>query len=294
MMNKFKIGDRVWPTMPSYSEAEPNTGTVIDISDIASCPWPVAVRMDRNSNVGLYAYDELEHVEGDVVKESLFVTRLEEKGAIFEQAIRRAAKGVSTDTGDMMSEFSVGDRVRGPMPGYSATGYGNGIIIDISSIDGNPWPVVVAMDNGAEYRYAYYELEHVEESEHIDSLDEYQRRTQDTAVYPGQGAFSGATYAAMALNEEAGEVAGKVAKFIRKSSGWNELLNYGIGSDPYNEHYPEELLLAVSKELGDVLYQAARVAEEFGLNLSDIATENIERLADRKKRDVIIGEGDNR
>ena len=152
-------------------------------------------------------------------------------------------------------------------------------------IDNHPWPVDVRLDD---------ELEHVEESEHIDSLDEYQRRTQDTAVYPGQGTFGGALYAVMALNEEAGEVAGKVAKFIRKSSGWDELLNYGIGSDPYNEHYPEELVLAVSKELGDVLYQAARVAEEFGLNMSDVATENIERLADRKKRDVIIGEGDDR
>ena len=152
-------------------------------------------------------------------------------------------------------------------------------------IDNAPWPVDVRL---------YDEPKHVEESEHIDSLDEYQRRTQDTAVYPDQGTFSGATYAAMALNEEAGEVAGKVAKFIRKSSGWDALLTYGHDSDPYNEPYPEELLLAVSKELGDVLYQAARVAEEFGLNLSDIATENIERLADRKKRDVIIGEGDNR
>ena len=195
MMNKFKIGDRVRTTVPSFSEAEPRPGTVIDISDSASHPWPVTVRMGQNSNVGLYAYDELEHVE---------------------------------------------------------------------------------------------------ESEYIDSLDEYQRRTQDTAVYPDQGTFGGAMYAVTALNEEAGEVAGKVAKFIRKSSGWDALLTYGNGSDFYNEYYPEELVLAVSKELGDVLYQTARVAEEFGLNLSDVAAENIERLADRKKRDVIIGEGDDR
>ena len=215
MMNKFKIGDRVRTTVPSFSEAEPGPGTVIDISDIASSPWPVAVRMDRNSYVGLYAYDELEHVA--------------------------------------------------------------------FKIDNHPWPVDVRLDD---------ELEHVEEYKHIDSLDEYQRRTQDTAVYPGQGSLGGAMYAAMALNEEAGEVAGKVAKFIRKSSGWDDLLAYSSDSVIYP--YPEELVLAVSKELGDVLYQAARVAEEFGLNMSDVATENIERLADRKKRDVIIGEGDDR
>lgn len=194
----------------------------------------------------------------------------------------------------MMDTFEVGDRVLATPPSNSEAEQGTGTVIAVSLIDYNPWPVTVRLDSGIEEVFAAAELEHVEESDHIDSLDEFQRRTQDTAVYPDQGSFGGAMYAAMALNEEAGEVAGKVSKFIRKSSGWDELLNYGIGSEFYNEPYPEELLLAVSKELGDVLYQAARVAEEFGLNLSDIATENIERLADRKKRDVIIGEGDDR
>ena len=167
-------------------------------------------------------------------------------------------------------------------------------ITEIRPFPGTPWCVAVRLDSGIEDTYAAAELEHVEESTHIDSLDEYQRRTQDTAVYPDQGSFGGAMYAATALNEEAGEVAGKVAKFIRKSSGWDELLTYGVGYAINTESYPEDLVLAVSKELGDVLYQAARVAEEFGLNLSDVATENIDRLADRKKRDVIIGEGDDR
>ena len=194
----------------------------------------------------------------------------------------------------IMSKFEVGDRVRGTLPFQLTSAQGTGVVIDNMPIGESPWLVWVRMDNGVEYAYVHDELEHVEESTHIDSLDEYQRRTQDTAVYPDQGTFGGAMYAAMALNEEAGEVAGKVAKFIRKSSGWDALLTYGNGSDFYNEYYPEELLLSVSKELGDVLYQAARVAEEFGLTLSDVATENIERLADRKKRDVIIGEGDNR
>ena len=190
-----------------------------------------------------------------------------------------------------MNEFKIGDRVLVTVPRHSEAEPYTGTVIAIS--DGT-WSVAVRTDSGIEGVFTYNELEHIEESEHIDSLDEYQRRTQDTAVYPDQGTFGGAMYAATALNEEAGEVAGKVAKFIRKSSGWDALLTYGDGSDFYNEPYPEELLLSVSKELGDVLYQAARVAEEFGLNLSDVATENIDRLADRKKRDVIIGEGDDR
>lgn len=190
-----------------------------------------------------------------------------------------------------MSEFEMGDRVRATSTSANVVS-GMGTVISVDPII--PWPVRVWMDSGTEELYAHNELEYVEESTHIDSLDEYQRRTRDTAVYPGQGSFGGATYAAMALNEEAGEVAGKVAKFIRKGSGWDELMAYGNDSDFYNEFYPEELELAVSKELGDVLYQAARVADEFGLNLSDVATENIDRLADRKARNVIIGEGDNR
>ena len=194
-----------------------------------------------------------------------------------------------------MSSFAVGDRVRFTTSStQSAAASGTGTVTEISTIPGNPWPVTVRMDSGNEWAYAFTELEHIDEDEHINTFDEYQVRTQDTAIYPNQGSFGGAMYAVTALNEEAGEVAGKVAKFIRKSSGWDELLTYGLGYDINQEPYPEELVLAVSKELGDVLYQAARVAEEFGLNLSDVATENIDRLADRKKRDVIIGEGDDR
>ena len=197
--------------------------------------------------------------------------------------------------GSIMSSLAVGDRVRANPPrDYFAAEPGAGTVTEISPIPDNPWPVAVRLDSGIEWVYAFPELEHIEDGELISSFDEYQRRTQDTAVYPDQGTFGGAMYAVTALNEEAGEVAGKVAKFIRKSSGWDELLTYGNGSDFYNEFYPEELVLAVSKELGDVLYQAARVAEEFGLTLSDVATENIERLADRKQRDVIIGDGDDR
>ena len=194
-----------------------------------------------------------------------------------------------------MSSFTVGDRVHADPPrNYSAAEPGTGTIAEISTIPGDPWPVTVRLDKGSEWVYDFTELEHIDEDEHINTFDEYQVRTQDTAVYPEQGSFGGAMYAVTALNEEAGEVAGKVAKFIRKSSGWDELLAYGADYNTNQDSYPEDLVLSVSKELGDVLYQAARVAEEFGLNLSDVATENIERLADRKKRDVIIGEGDDR
>ena len=153
-----------------------------------------------------------------------------------------------------MSSFAVGDRVRANPPrNYSAAEPGTGTIADISTIPGDPWPVAVRQDSGIEWVYAFTELERSDEDEHISTFDAYQVRTQDTAVYPDQGSFGGAMYAVTALNEEAGEVAGKVAKFIRKSSGWDELLTYGADYNFVMETYPEELDLAVSKELGDVL-----------------------------------------
>lgn len=84
-------------------------------------------------------------------------------------------------------------------------------------------------------------------------------------------------YPALALGEEAGEVQGKIAKFVRKSSD-----------------DVEGLRDLVKKELGDVLYQVSQLAYEFGLTLQEVAEGNVEKLEDRKERGVIVGEGDNR
>ncbi len=84
-------------------------------------------------------------------------------------------------------------------------------------------------------------------------------------------------YPALALGEEAGEVLGKIAKFVRKSSDDEA-----------------ELRELVKKELGDVLYQVSQLAYEFDLSLRDIAEGNVEKLTDRKERGVIVGTGDNR
>jgi NTP pyrophosphatase (non-canonical NTP hydrolase) len=81
-------------------------------------------------------------------------------------------------------------------------------------------------------------------------------------------------YPFFALSEEAGEVAGKVAKAMRQ------------GAD-----LPED---ALALELGDVLWQISACANELGLSLSDIACRNIRKLEDRAARGVIVGEGDAR
>lgn len=86
-------------------------------------------------------------------------------------------------------------------------------------------------------------------------------------------------YPAFALAEEAGEVAGKIAKFVRKSR---------------QETDSEKLRIDVGKELGDVLFQLSETARQFGFTLQEIAEMNVEKLVDRKERGVLVGEGDNR
>lgn len=87
-------------------------------------------------------------------------------------------------------------------------------------------------------------------------------------------------YAIMGLCEEAGEVAGKVAKARRDQTWSPEVL--------------EKLKQDIKKELGDVLWMVAAVADDFGLTLQEIAQGNYSKLADRDARGVISGSGDDR
>lgn len=84
-------------------------------------------------------------------------------------------------------------------------------------------------------------------------------------------------YPVLALAEEAGEVAGKLAKFVRK----------------YGDNV-EELRKVIKPELGDVLYQLSETARMCGFTLQEIAESNVDKLTDRNERGVLIGEGDNR
>ena len=109
-------------------------------------------------------------------------------------------------------------------------------------------------------------------------FNEYQNRTQDTAIYPGKGQVGGILYTALGLGDEAGECLGKVKKMLRDD---NSILT-------------EERRNAIGKEIGDVQWYIAALAKECGLSLQDIAEANIAKLADRKVRGVLGGSGDNR
>ena len=102
---------------------------------------------------------------------------------------------------------------------------------------------------------------------------DYQMKAITTAVYPKTYNIS---YPALGLAEEAGEVAGKIAKMMR-----------------------DDIKLADQKEkieaeMGDVLWMLAALAHDCGISLEVVAEKNMEKLAARQKAGTLHGEGDNR
>lgn len=90
---------------------------------------------------------------------------------------------------------------------------------------------------------------------------------------------------------EVGEFASKVAKLIRKEKCCVDSNHYNRLQKNSDWSLTEEEL---KKEAGDILWQLSGLCSVMGWSLEDIAQENLDKLADRQKRNVIVGEGDNR
>lgn len=82
-------------------------------------------------------------------------------------------------------------------------------------------------------------------------------------------------YLVMGLLAEAGEVADKYAKALRDGPS----LDFDT---------------ALAKELGDILWFIASIADDLDIPMSEIAQGNIDKLTSRKARNVIHGSGDDR
>ena len=109
----------------------------------------------------------------------------------------------------------------------------------------------------------------------VSDLDMYQKVALTTAIYPREQAI---IYPTLGLTGEAGEVANKVKKIIRD------------GSDSKDE----KLVSEIKAEIGDCLWYIAVLANDFDIKLSDIASTNLEKLANRKANNTIHGSGDTR
>ena len=108
------------------------------------------------------------------------------------------------------------------------------------------------------------------------TFEENQKKSHVTAKYPNIG--NNFVYPVLGLAGETGEVAEKVKKILRDKGGI-------VSAEDREE---------IKKELGDVLWYLARVSEEMGLSLEEVAQMNIEKLLSRLERGKIQGEGDNR
>lgn len=103
-----------------------------------------------------------------------------------------------------------------------------------------------------------------------DSFHNYVQRAKAVRL-----ATASTDYCMFGLFAEAGEFAGHVAKEIRDT-------------------HDKELTKTLAKELGDILWFVAMLADDLGYSLEEIAAQNIEKLESRKNRNTLQGSGDNR
>ncbi len=109
-------------------------------------------------------------------------------------------------------------------------------------------------------------------------FDEYEKLASRTGVFEGKVAENPLMYLGLGVTSEAGEVADKIKKIMRNDQG--------VISTERKE--------ALKFELGDVLWYLSQISRQIGIPFSGVATANIEKLADRAKRNVISSDGDNR
>jgi NTP pyrophosphatase (non-canonical NTP hydrolase) len=109
------------------------------------------------------------------------------------------------------------------------------------------------------------------------TFDEYQKQALTTVISEGNE-FNDLLHWVLGVNGEAGEIAEKVKKIIRDKGG------------KVTEADKKEL----GKEIGDVLWYLAVFAHHLDIKFDDVANANLKKLADRQKRGVLGGAGDNR
>ncbi|WP_020524246.1 nucleoside triphosphate pyrophosphohydrolase family protein [Catelliglobosispora koreensis] len=107
-------------------------------------------------------------------------------------------------------------------------------------------------------------------------LDEYQRGALLTAA--ARDKRNELLHLVLGLVGESGEIAEKFKKWVRD-----------LDSDESRIDRAN-----IAKELGDVLWYVAVLADYLDLSLDDIAAANLAKLASRQSRGALGGSGDNR
>lgn len=112
-------------------------------------------------------------------------------------------------------------------------------------------------------------------------LNDYQKKAMETCM----DTCKNDSYMLLNLVAEVGEFTGKIAKAIRKKD-----CRFDDGDYLFYKHTIDELKL----EAGDILWQLAGLCKMMGWTLEDVAQANLDKLASRKERGVIDGNGDHR
>lgn len=107
------------------------------------------------------------------------------------------------------------------------------------------------------------------------TINEYQNKAVKTAIY---GSGNAIIYPTLGLSGESGEVADKVKKVLRDHNG----------------EFSIETKVELAKELGDVMWYCAALSRDLGFTLEEVCKMNLDKLASRKARNMIGGNGDNR
>lgn len=119
-------------------------------------------------------------------------------------------------------------------------------------------------------------------------LNEYQNKAMSTCMETSNN-FS---YMFFNLVGEVGEFSSKIAKLIRK--GQSNINHNQLQTEMRVLVENPDIKTELCKELGDVLWQLSGVCSVMNVTLENIAEQNLSKLADRQKRNVIDGNGDNR
>lgn len=111
---------------------------------------------------------------------------------------------------------------------------------------------------------------------------------QDKAMSTCMDSCYNHAYMLTGLVGEVGELFGKIAKGIRKekTSTWNN--NFDLGD------FSSDELSDIKSELGDCAWFIAGIAKTFGWTFEEVCEDNLNKLASRKSRGVIDGNGDHR
>ncbi len=123
------------------------------------------------------------------------------------------------------------------------------------------------------------------------TLNEYQEKAMSTCM----DSCNNFSYMMLNLVGEVGELSSKVAKMIRKGKfdiGGESNLRVDIKA--MNGDDIETIDKELKLEAGDIAWQLAGLCKIFGWSLEDVCQANLDKLASRKARGVIDGNGDER